>query len=149
MHAGLGLPKETPAFMLLLVLIEKRQDVGDVLFTPSDTLKIFQLVAEKEAFSRQGKIGVGPREKLIWCIDHLTLGVVADSVAPKPGRNSLAFPARGQTPTIADLNLANRKCIGLEGRHDLSALVHVGLGLPKETPTHQTHKTPQTCRRFI
>lgn len=52
--------------MFLLVLLEKRQDVGDVLFTPSDTLKIFQLVAEKEALSRQRKIGVGPREKLIW-----------------------------------------------------------------------------------
>jgi hypothetical protein len=81
--------------MLLLVLIEKRQDVGDVLFTPSDTLKIFQLVAEKEALSRQRKIGVGPREKLVWRVDRLTLGVVANSVAPKPGRNSLAFPARG------------------------------------------------------
>ena len=137
-HAGLGLPKETPAFRFLLVLIEERQDVGDVLFTPSYTLEIFQLVVKKEALSRQCKIGVGPREKLIWCIDHLTLGVVADSVAPQPRRNSLAFPARGQTPAIADLNLPNRKCIGLEGRHRRvveGALSHAGLGLPKETPT--------------
>lgn len=117
LHVGLSLPKETPAFMFLLVLLEKRQNIGDVLFTPSDTLKIFQLVAEKEAFSRQRKIGVGPREKLVWRIDRLTLGVVANSVAPKPGWNSLAFPARRQTPAIADLDLANRQNIGLKDRH--------------------------------
>jgi hypothetical protein len=103
--------------MFLNVLLEKRPNLGDVLFTPSDTVEIFQLVAKKEAFSRKRKIGVGPREKLVWRVDHLTLGVVANSVAPKPGRDSLAFPARGQTPTIADLNLANRKCIGLEDKH--------------------------------
>ena len=141
-------------FMFLLVLIEKRQNIGDVLFTPSDTVEIFQLVVKKEALSRQRKVGVGPREKLIWYSYHLTFGVVADSVAPQPRRNSLAFPARGQTPAIADLNIANRKCIGLEDNHDRSALVHAGLGLPKEAPTHKTHKThrhktPQTHRRFI
>jgi hypothetical protein len=108
--------------MFLLVLIEKRQDVGDVLFTPSYTFEIFQLVVKKEALSRQRKIGVGPREKLIWYSYHLTLGVVANSVAPQPRRNSLAFPARGQTPAIADLNIANRKCIGLEDNHGWSAL---------------------------
>lgn len=137
--------------MFLLVLIEKRQNIGDILFTPSYTFEIFQLVVKKEALSRQRKVGVGPREKLVWRVDRLTLGVVANKVAPKPGRNSLAFPARGQTPAIADLNLANRKCIGLEDNHGRSTLVHVGLGLPREAPTHKTHrhKTPQTHRRFI
>ena len=140
--------------MFLLVLLEKRQDVGDVLFTPSYTFEIFQLVVKKEALSRQRKVGVGPREKLIWYSYHLTLGVVADSVAPQPRRNSLAFPARGQTPAITDLNIANRKCIGLEDNHDRSALVHAGLGLPREAPTHktqdtQTPQTPRTRRRFI